>query len=92
MAVSIFWFASADDDTPVIDGGWSDWTDWDSCVCNSDTNIASQQRRRECSNPEPQNGGLPCYGDEIDTQLCVNVHCQGEDCEGQQAAWIRFST
>ena len=63
---------------PAVDGGWSDWSDWDDCLCDNDTDIATQQRQRSCTDPEPQNGGVPCGGDETDTRVCNNVSCSNQ--------------
>ena len=65
----------------TVDGGWSDWSNWGECVCDSDTDSAQQTRLRQCNNPEPQHGGLQCAGEEDDTRVCVNFTCgeEGED-------------
>ncbi|KAM4805801.1 complement component C8 alpha chain [Urocitellus parryii] len=46
------------------DGRWSCWSSWS--VCRAGT----QERRRECNNPAPQNGGASCPGREVQTQAC----------------------
>ncbi|XP_008051240.1 complement component C8 alpha chain [Carlito syrichta] len=46
------------------DGSWSCWSSWS--VCTGGT----QERRRECDNPAPQNGGALCLGKQLQTQAC----------------------
>ncbi|XP_003921557.1 complement component C8 alpha chain [Saimiri boliviensis] len=46
------------------DGSWSCWSSWS--VCRAGT----QERRRECDNPAPQNGGASCPGRKVQTQAC----------------------
>ncbi|XP_045403880.1 complement component C8 alpha chain [Lemur catta] len=46
------------------DGSWSCWSPWS--VCRAGT----QERRRECDNPVPQNGGASCPGRKAQTQAC----------------------
>ena len=57
-----------------INGGWSLWYAWAPCV--GDCGIGKRQRRRECNNPKPNFGGLPCKGLNIMTENCdTGVHC-----------------
>lgn len=46
------------------DGRWSCWSSWSEC------RGGSQERRRQCNNPAPQNGGAPCVGKSLQTQAC----------------------
>ena len=49
-----------------MDGTWSEWTDYTKC---SQTCIGGvQQRTRSCS--EPQFGGKPCEGEDLQTLEC----------------------
>ena len=63
--------------TQPVDGGWSDWSDWDQCSFdNPDTRVNSQGdycrcRRRDCSSPAPSNGGLSCQGSELVVTNCT---------------------
>ena len=43
----------------VIDGIWSQWTDWDS-ECEKSDNFWGKSRTRTCTDPEPKYNGLPC--------------------------------
>lgn len=42
----------------VINGGWSQWSDWSNCsrTCGS----GYQRQSRECNSPEPAHGGEYC--------------------------------
>ncbi|XP_048205878.1 complement component C8 alpha chain [Perognathus longimembris pacificus] len=46
------------------DGHWSCWSSWSEC------RRGTQERRRECNNPTPQNGGAQCSGRRVQTQAC----------------------
>ncbi|XP_073936109.1 complement component C8 alpha chain [Castor canadensis] len=46
------------------DGRWSCWSSWSAC------RGGTQERKRECNNPAPQNGGAPCPGQKVQTQAC----------------------
>uniref|UniRef100_A0A673TCX7 Complement C8 alpha chain n=1 Tax=Suricata suricatta TaxID=37032 RepID=A0A673TCX7_SURSU len=46
------------------DGHWSCWSSWSAC------RSGTQERRRECNNPAPQNGGNSCPGWKVKTQAC----------------------
>lgn len=46
------------------DGRWSCWSSWSEC------RGGSQERRRQCNNPAPQNGGAPCLGKSLQTRAC----------------------
>ncbi|XP_068690792.1 hemicentin-1-like [Montipora foliosa] len=59
-----------------IDGGWSDWNHWS--LCTRDIN-GMQMRTRECVNPKPQFGGIPCKGSTTVMRGCTNTSsCQQE--------------
>ncbi|XP_040834587.1 complement component C8 alpha chain [Ochotona curzoniae] len=46
------------------DGRWSCWSAWSVCTAGT------RERRRECNNPAPQNGGASCPGWSVQTQAC----------------------
>ncbi|XP_068691081.1 hemicentin-1-like [Montipora foliosa] len=54
----------------AIDGGWSDWGNWSLCTRVFD---GIQMRTRECVNPKPQFGGIPCKGSSIVMRGCTNT-------------------
>ncbi|KAK3083453.1 hypothetical protein FSP39_022988 [Pinctada imbricata] len=55
----------------IIDGAWSQWGAWGTCSVTCGT--GKQSRARTCTDPEPQNGGLPCSGDSSSMQDCQNA-------------------
>ena len=57
----------------IVDGGFTDWTVWDTCsvTCGSGT----QSRTRDCTNPAPAHGGANCTGDISEAQTCDEVPC-----------------
>ena len=61
---------------PSIDGKWSPWSPWS--LCSKSCGGGYRKRKRNCSNPEPTNGGLPCdLFKDIDrqTQPCNKEEC-----------------
>ncbi|XP_061752815.1 complement component C8 beta chain isoform X1 [Nerophis ophidion] len=46
------------------DGNWSCWGSWSSCIGRSKTRI------RQCTNPAPERGGLPCRGVQQESTEC----------------------
>ncbi|XP_024612012.1 complement component C8 alpha chain [Neophocaena asiaeorientalis asiaeorientalis] len=46
------------------DGHWGCWSSWSACKSGT------RERRRECNNPAPQNGGTSCPGHRVQTQAC----------------------
>ncbi|KAM5248579.1 complement component C8 alpha chain [Ctenodactylus gundi] len=46
------------------DGRWSCWSSWSEC------RAGTRERRRECNNPPPQNGGAPCPGRSVQSRAC----------------------
>ncbi len=48
----------------VLNGGWSDWTEWERVgVCSNDNVEVLEVRGRTCTNPVPLNGGANCIGE-----------------------------
>lgn len=53
----------------TVDGGWSSWSKWESCMQDGTVQSAYGDRpdmcacrTRRCDNPRPTYGGLPCEG------------------------------
>ncbi len=56
--------------TPVINGGWSNFSDWGACE-NVDANCnGTMKRTRTCTNPPSSGGGLSCTGSAIEEKMC----------------------
>ncbi|VDK47676.1 unnamed protein product [Anisakis simplex] len=51
-----------------VDGQWSLWSEWTSCVANCGT--GSKTRKRTCTSPSPTNGGYPCFGRSSEASEC----------------------
>ncbi|XP_048588217.1 A disintegrin and metalloproteinase with thrombospondin motifs 18 isoform X2 [Nematostella vectensis] len=49
-----------DDGSPIINGGWSEWSTYGDCSTTCGGGV--QWRSRTCTNPEPANGGDDCEG------------------------------
>ena len=57
-------------DTPVINGGWSNFSAWGACE-NVDENCnGTMKRTRTCTNPSPSGGGLSCTGSATEEKTC----------------------
>ncbi|XP_072543713.1 complement component C8 beta chain [Salminus brasiliensis] len=48
----------------AVDGNWSCWSEWSACSGQT------KRRTRQCTNPAPQNGGVPCRGVREETTDC----------------------
>ncbi|XP_010865083.2 A disintegrin and metalloproteinase with thrombospondin motifs 8 [Esox lucius] len=59
-----------------VDGGWSVWGPWGSCSRSCGGGVEFSQR--ECTDPEPQNGGSYCLGQRIKYQSCNTQACQDD--------------
>ncbi|XP_052081470.1 SCO-spondin-like [Mytilus californianus] len=71
-----------------VNGNWTSWSSWSDCPDNCDGEILS--RRRNCTNPMPQNGGKYCIGNETDTASCEALGCP---CivDGGWSSWSSWS-
>ncbi|XP_041976619.1 netrin receptor unc-5-like isoform X2 [Aricia agestis] len=64
-----------------VNGGWSDWSPWIPCRCESQA--VGRRRTRTCTEPAPANGGAPCRGQSSQTD---------EDClRCQNGSWSVWS-
>jgi len=59
--------------TSDLDGGWSNWSEWDNCTAECDG--GNQTRVRSCTNPIPQFNGTDCGDDDHETQVCNEEPC-----------------
>ncbi|MEE6458111.1 hypothetical protein FKM82_000179 [Ascaphus truei] len=57
----------AQEDPGVIDGSWSCWSTWSTCLKGSG---GRRMRSRSCNNPQPSGGGKSCIGDSVENQQC----------------------
>ncbi|XP_029699517.1 A disintegrin and metalloproteinase with thrombospondin motifs 8 isoform X3 [Takifugu rubripes] len=57
----------------VVDGGWSLWGPWRRCsrTCGGGVEFSY----RECTDPEPRNGGKYCEGQRVQYQSCNTQAC-----------------
>ncbi|KAJ8310680.1 hypothetical protein KUTeg_012545, partial [Tegillarca granosa] len=53
-----------------VDGGWTNWSVWGTCLpkCSNGTH----SRMRSCTNPKPEWGGANCVGNDTETEDCVS--------------------
>jgi hypothetical protein len=54
--------------TPVIYGGWTEWSDWRNCTLSCGG--GNQTRTRACTNPPPEHNREDCGADDSKTQVC----------------------
>ncbi|CAC5418756.1 HMCN [Mytilus coruscus] len=77
---------------PPIDGNWAAWSAYGACsvTCNpSGSNTNGQQARtRNCSDPEPQWGGLQCAGSDTESQSCfASITCPIDGIWSDWSTW-----
>ena len=57
-----------------INGAWTLWSRWSGCSAACGTGMSI--RRRECADPVPLYGGLPCVGPNMHEMVCeTGLHC-----------------
>ncbi|XP_053378626.1 coadhesin-like [Mercenaria mercenaria] len=69
-----------------VHGGWTKWSDWETCSVSCDTGI--QKRHRNCTNPYPSRFGNHCFGDAVDDRLCMPGPCAN----GGWSQWGQWSS
>ncbi|XP_052699320.1 coadhesin-like [Crassostrea angulata] len=65
--------ASCNSQQCQVNGGWGTWGQFTPCGKSCGGGI--QVRFRSCDHPPPSNGGLPCYGNSLQTASCNNKVC-----------------
>ncbi|KAL5272649.1 hypothetical protein ACHWQZ_G000744 [Mnemiopsis leidyi] len=53
----------------AVNGGWSTWGPWSSCLCELEGEMKS--RDRKCDNPAPSCGGSTCEGSSRESRVCA---------------------
>jgi len=71
----------------TIDGGWSSWGAWGSCLLTTGCN-AEKYRYRYCTSPGPTIDGIHCEGSDKDTNTNCSIECPGNISITQ---WARFA-
>lgn len=66
----------------TVNGGWSSYTTkgvWSACSRTCNEGVQTLVYKRTCTNPAPQNGGLPCLGESTmnKTRSCMTIKCPG---------------
>ncbi|XP_053380156.1 neurogenic locus notch homolog protein 1-like [Mercenaria mercenaria] len=56
-----------------VNGGWSEWSTWDKCSVSC--GMGMQSRVRTCSNPVPSHSGNHCFGESLNSRLCMPGAC-----------------
>eukprot|EP00753_Platysulcus_tardus_P012675 PLAT3513.1.p1 GENE.PLAT3513.1~~PLAT3513.1.p1 ORF type:complete len:1663 (+),score=781.97 PLAT3513.1:888-5876(+) len=56
---------SCEESDPVVDGGYSEWSEWTTCSAECDAGVGGpllgvQHRQRSCTSPMPSGGGADC--------------------------------
>jgi len=82
-------FLSCNSQSCPVDGGWSNWSGWNSCNMPCDT--GSQQRSRSCTNPPPLYGGKSCSGTEREERSCNQHSCPVDGGWSNWGAWTTCS-
>ncbi|XP_023817474.1 A disintegrin and metalloproteinase with thrombospondin motifs 8 [Oryzias latipes] len=60
----------------LVDGSWGAWGPWQQCsrTCGGGVEFS----HRECTDPEPQNGGKYCEGQRVRYQSCNTLPCAND--------------
>ena len=58
----------------MVDGEWAEWDNWTECSVSCGNGTV--QRRRACSDPLPDNGGLYCNGSDTEIEQCSLDPCR----------------
>lgn len=59
----------------IVNGQYTHWSEWSKC--DQDCGLGNQTRSRNCTDPEPANGGKPCIGKAMDYMTCKIKDCAG---------------
>ncbi|XP_062621236.1 A disintegrin and metalloproteinase with thrombospondin motifs adt-1-like isoform X2 [Saccostrea cucullata] len=57
----------------AVDGGWSDWMAWSTCMTSCGDGV--QSRARFCTKPAPSHGGRDCAGSQYEMKNCNTGPC-----------------
>ena len=67
----------------VVSGRWATWEQWTQCT--NACGIGERIRKRDCSNPAPENNGEYCSGPRSEKEYCLsekgkltNLYCHYE--------------
>ncbi|XP_061181416.1 semaphorin-5A-like [Saccostrea echinata] len=74
---------------PPVAGNWSVWTPWSDCTAKCNGGI--QNRRRTCTNPLPQRGGLPCAGNTNEWRMCNSYKCKDQQKLTRWTPWSNIN-
>ncbi|XP_059164384.1 SCO-spondin-like [Physella acuta] len=77
-----------------VDGVWSLWSSWSDCTVSCEN--GTRTRTRQCSEPRPMYGGLPCPGNDTEIMVCSSPPCPMpttpvEPSDGQWLQWGSWS-
>ena len=68
-----------------IHGNWGEWQAWSDCQAETDPCKGKNNRKRDCNDPAPENGGHFCRGGGSEQKFCdvpdcpVDCMCMDED-------------
>ena len=59
-----------------VNGGWGSWSKFG--ACSQSCGVGHRIRYRQCTHPEPANGGEPCFGLSSENMICNSHKCPGK--------------
>ena len=54
----------------IVSGVWAEWEQWTQCT--NACGIGERIRKRDCSNPAPENNGEYCSGPRSEKEYCLS--------------------
>ncbi|KAL4221521.1 hypothetical protein ACF0H5_019778 [Mactra antiquata] len=75
--------------TPM-DGQWGSWGVWQGCSATCGT--GTQKRYRDCDDPSPDYGGLPCQGDSFEDRSCDSGVTCAPVVDGNWGSWSSLTS
>ena len=72
----------------TVDGAWSRWSKWGSCIGPCGSSAGIKNRTRTCDDPSPLNDGNDCIGSGIQHSNCNTELCPRDGGWSQWSEWV----
>ena len=80
---------TCDDDGNLVNCSWASWTAWGTCsaTCRGGAKFRSRYVEKT-----PQNGGVPCIGESVESEVCGTIACDDSLVNCTWASWTTWGT